>query len=217
MLALTVWVFFFLMAVVIHEVCHGLVANYLGDPTARLAGRLTLNPLKHIDPFWTILFPAFLFISTGGRFAVGMAKPVPVDFNRLRNPKQDMIWVALAGPAANMVLAVLLAWAYRMYGAPVSLAGFPGESPVATFLLFAVYFNLGLAAFNLIPIPPLDGSRILTGILPRPWAYRYLQIEPFGFLIVILLYMSGVFSYVVFPVINGMCRVLNVPPIPVSF
>src|SRR3989338_128615 len=130
-----------LMTVTVHEVAHGAVAFIRGDHTAKQMGRLTLNPFRHIDLFWTVLFPLMLFISTAGRFVIGMAKPVPVNFSNLYHPKRDMIWVALAGPAANIVFAQLLLLALRLTGYPLFLVG--------------IYFNLGLAVFNLIPIPPL--------------------------------------------------------------
>lgn len=191
------WVGLFLVTVTVHEYCHGALADRLGDPTARQAGRLTLNPLKHIDPFWTVLLPGLLFFSTHGQFMIGMAKPVPVNFMNLRSPKRDMIWVAAAGPFANFVLAVLLSWLFRIWPAP--------------FLLYAVYFNLGLGVFNLIPIPPLDGSRILTGLLPLPLARAYLQLEPFGFVLVLILYFTGALYTVLIPGIRMACRVLGVP------
>lgn len=197
MLAVTLWILLFLMTVVVHEVCHGLAAYALGDPTAKNAGRLTLNPLKHLDPFWTVIFPVLLFISTQGRFIIGMAKPVPVNFRLLGNPKKDMIWVALAGPLANFVLAAVFSflWDYRPHA----------------FVLYAVYFNLGIAFFNLVPIPPLDGSRIIAGLLPIPWARRYLQIEPFGFFIVFILYLTGFLFYAIIPCIDFSCRLLTIP------
>ncbi len=187
----------FLVTVTVHEVCHGLLADRLGDPTARDAGRLTLNPLRHIDPFWTVLFPLILFFSTRGQFAMGMAKPVPVNFLNLRNPKRDMIWVAAAGPAANFVFAGALSLIFHWFPVP--------------FLLYTIYFNLGLGVFNLFPVPPLDGSRILTGLLPAPLAVRYLMLEPFGFFIVLVLYFTGVLHAFLIPGISLFCKILHVP------
>jgi Zn-dependent protease len=189
----------FLVTVTVHEYCHGLLANRLGDPTARDAGRLSLNPLRHIDPFWTVFLPLLLFISTRGQFAIGMAKPVPVNFVNLRNPKRDMIWVAAAGPAANFFLAAVLAFLFRLY--PFQI------------LLYAIYFNVGLGVFNLIPIPPLDGSRILLGLLPASLASLYVRLEPFGFLIVLVLYFSGALYAVLIPGIHLVCALLGIPKI----
>lgn len=191
------WILIFVMTVVIHEVCHGLAALALGDDTAKRAGRLTLNPLRHIDPFWTVLFPALLFFSTQGRFAIGMAKPVPVDFSRLRPPRQGMFLVALAGPLANFVLAGVLAALWKMTEYEL--------------LLYALYFNLGIALFNLIPIPPLDGSRIVTSMLPVKYARLYLKVERGGFWIILALYMTGFLFTVLIPGIDMLCRLLEVP------
>ena len=189
----------FLVSVTVHECCHGFLADRLGDPTARNAGRLTLNPLKHLDPFWTVLLPVLLFISTRGQFAIGMARPVPVNFLNLRKPKRDMIWVAAAGPGANFILAGFLTLLFKFFPTP--------------FLLYAIYFNLGLGVFNLIPIPPLDGSRILTGLLPRSLASWYLRLEPFGFLLVLALYFSGIIYWILIPGIDFLCQVLAIPKI----
>ncbi len=192
-----IWVLIFFMSLVVHEVCHGLVAFSLGDPTAKQAGRLTLNPFKHIDLFWTILMPLLMFSSTQGRFAIGMAKPVPVNFNRLEHPKVDMIWVALAGPFANLFLAGIL----RLFL----------EQTAQPLLLYAIYFNLGLAVFNLIPIPPLDGSRVLAGLLPTPLSRAYLQVDRFGFIIILILYFTRVLFYLMTPGIDLLCNFLKVP------
>lgn len=197
-LYLTAGVAIFLVTVTVHEYCHGFLADRLGDSTAREAGRLSLNPLRHIDPFWTLLLPLLLFVSTRGQFAIGMARPVPVNFMNLRKPKRDMIWVAAAGPLSNFVLAGLMAFIFKFY--PVQM------------LLYAIYFNIGIGVFNLIPIPPLDGSRILTGLLPASLAVRYLRLERFGFLLVLLLYLSGWLYAVVLPAMDFFCRALEIPP-----
>ncbi len=165
-------------AVILHECAHGWVALKCGDPTAKLLGRLTLNPLKHIDPVGTILLPILtLWIF---HFPFGAAKPVPVNFANLRNPKRDMIFVAIAGPAINIILAliasVLLPLGPQIFG-------------------LAVVINLGLATFNMIPIPPLDGSRVVAGLLPTSLARKYLYLEPFGFIIVIVLLQSGALNF----------------------
>ena len=193
------WIVIFMVSVTVHEYCHGLLADRRGDLTAREAGRLTLNPLKHIDPFWTVLLPAFFLISTRGQFAIGMARPVPVNFLNLRNPKKDMIAVAVAGPLANFALAALLALLFKFF--PLSL------------FLSAAHFNLGLGVFNLIPVPPLDGSRVVTGLLPRSLAGSYLRLEPYGFILVLALYFSGILYTILIPAIDFLCRLLGIPGI----
>lgn len=193
------WIVVILCTVTFHEAAHGFVAYLRGDRTAQLAGRLTFNPLKHIDPFWTVLLPLILFISTAGHFAIGMAKPVPVNYSNLKRPRLDMILVALAGPLANILLASVLTFFYH-------LSNFEP-------LLYAVYFNLGLAVFNLLPIPPLDGSKIVYGILPDRLNYYYAQTERFGFLIVMALYFLGVLWSFVLPGMNFFARFLDVPQI----
>ncbi len=187
----------FIVSITVHEASHAFAAHRLGDDTAKQAGRLTLNPFKHIDPFWTVLLPAILFFSTQGRFAIGMAKPVPIDFSHLKKPKSDMIWVAFAGPLANIILAAFLAWSFHTWN--------------SIYLLYGIYFNLGLAFFNLIPIPPLDGSRILAGMLPRSWVWRYLRIEKFGYLLILLFYFSGILMKGVGGGINFFCRWWDLP------
>lgn len=183
----------------VHEVGHGFVAHRLGDDTAKRAGRLTLNPLRHIDPFWTLLLPMMLFLATGGRFMIGMAKPVPVDFSRLRHPRRDMIWVALAGPFFNLVLAGILAFFFKIAN--------------NEYVLYGVYLNLGLACFNMIPLPPLDGSRVLGGLLPLSWARFYFRLERFGFLLVVLFYLTRLLVPWVMTGVNFFCKLLDVPPL----
>ncbi len=165
-------------AVILHECAHGWVALKFGDPTAKLLGRLTLNPLKHIDPIGTIVVPIITKLALG--FPFGWAKPVPVNFANLRNPKQNMIFVALAGPAVNIVLAVVASF-------------FISFSP--NLFTLAVVINLFLATFNMIPIPPLDGSRVVAGLLPAHLARKYLYLEPFGFIIVLVLLQTRAFDF----------------------
>lgn len=197
-----------LMAITCHEVSHGFVAHRLGDNTARSLGRLTLNPLKHLDIFGTLM----IFI-----IGIGWAKPVPVNYNNLRNPKQSMIWVSAAGPITNFGLAVLSALAMRaifMAGSliPGLAAAQPFLEPTLLMLGFSVYINLLLAVFNLIPVPPLDGGRVMTGILPHRQAEAYARIEPFGMIIIILLvFFTDIFSHVILPIIDTGTHLLAGP------
>lgn len=188
-----------LLAITCHEVSHGFVAWRFGDPTARMMGRLTLNPLKHLDIIGTLMI---FFIG------IGWAKPVPVVYENLHNPKRDMIWVAAAGPITNFLLATVSAFLLR------GLASFaePGDSatplalflePLVLMLAFSVYINLLLAIFNLIPVPPLDGGRVMVGLLPHRQAAAWARIEPYGMIIIIVLvFFTNIFSYVISPVLK---------------
>ena len=194
-----------LFAITIHEAAHGYVARYFGDNTAWTLGRVTLNPLKHIDPVGTIAMPLLLYFATSGAFLFGYAKPVPVNFGNLRNPKRDMVWVALAGPASNFLQAII--WA----------AGLVAMAAVGTqerfFIQMAqagVLVNLVMWAFNLFPLPPLDGGRILVGLLPWKQAQWVARIEPWGFFVVMALVLAGVVgTYWLRPLMSFGYLVLN--------
>lgn len=187
----------FFMAVIIHEYAHGWIAYKLGDPTAKYSGRLTLNPIAHIDPLGTIILPLFLII-TRSPFLFGWAKPVPVNFLSLGNPKKDMIWVGLAGPFANILLAIIISFFIKL-----KIAILPLEL-LETFLIV----NLILAVFNLMPIPPLDGSRVVIGLLPPSLAYKYIQFERFGFIIIFIMLYLGLFQLIVWPIVLTLMRLL---------
>ena len=176
-----------LFAITVHEAAHGYVARALGDNTAYMLGRVTLNPMKHIDPIGTVAMPLFLYFATAGTFLFGYAKPVPVNFGHLRRPKRDMIWVALAGPGSNIIQALL--WAI---GFTVLRAMGVEERFFLLMCMAGVLANLVMAAFNLFPLPPLDGGRILVGLLPARQAYAVSRIEPWGFFIVLGLVLLGV-------------------------
>ncbi|WP_310626499.1 site-2 protease family protein [Limnohabitans sp.] len=171
-----------IFAITLHEAAHGYVAHRFGDNTAWMMGRVTLNPVPHIDPMGTLLMPIVLFLATGGHFLFGYARPVPVNFSRLNHPKRDMIWVALAGPAANFVQAFL--WAFVMYGL---IAAGVQERFFIEVCKAGVKVNAVMFAFNLFPLPPLDGGRILVGLLPWKQAVWLSRIEPYGFYIVMAL------------------------------
>ncbi len=187
-----------LFAITVHEAAHGYAARYFGDNTAAMLGRITLNPLRHIDYVGTILIPILLYISTAGALLFGYAKPVPVRFGQLRNPQRDMIWVALAGPASNFVQALL--WgimahlAHFIYGLGANASGYAGAALafVAEMCGAGLLVNVVMFVFNLFPLPPLDGGRILLGLLPYRQATLLAKVEPWGFFIVLALVISGI-------------------------
>lgn len=179
-----------IFAITVHEAAHGYVARHFGDNTAEAMGRVTLNPMKHIDPIGTILMPLMLYFATSGAFLFGYAKPVPVNFGRLRYPKRDMVWVALAGPVSNFIQAIL--WALVLVAL---VAAGVSETFFIKMAQGGVLVNLVMWAFNLFPLPPLDGGRVLAGLLPNGPAQNFLaRIEPYGFFIVMALVLAGVVS-----------------------
>ena len=205
---IAIWALPVLVAVVFHEVAHGWVANQLGDPTAARRGRLTLNPLAHVDLYGTILIPLLLIISHAP-FLFGYAKPVPVNFQNLRNPKRDMIWVALAGPATNLLLALACALFLKVAipMLPTDAAGPPSLlvnflAPITLMASAGVIINVVLAVFNAFPIPPLDGGRVLVGLLPEPHSSAFARVERFGFIIILLLLMTHTLDRVIGPPID---------------
>ena len=199
-----------LIAITFHEYCHGRMAYRLGDPTAKEAGRLTLNPLAHLDPIGTLMLLLFRF---------GWAKPVPVNFNRLNNPKRDMIYVSLAGPIANIAIALIFAFMLRLSYYLIGQITMAQNSSFFNILLTTlrgwliflqtgVIINLALAIFNLIPVPPLDGSKILLGFLPYPQAYKFAKLEAYGPIFLLILVLSGIIGKVLFPIVFFLFRLL---------
>jgi Zn-dependent protease len=186
---ITVYAIPVIFAITVHEAAHGYAARYYGDNTAEQLGRITLNPIRHIDPIGTILVPLMLYFATAGAFLFGYAKPVPVNFGRLRHPKRDMVWVALAGPLANLVQALLWGAAFLILSSIGISERFWFEMCRAGLLVNVVMF-----VFNLFPLPPMDGGRILVGLLPWRQANLVARIEPYGFFIVLALLIAGVIS-----------------------
>ncbi len=195
----------FLLAITVHEFTHGYVAYRFGDPTAKMSGRLTFNPLSHLDPIGTLALVLTQMI--------GWAKPVPVNPRYLSNPRSDMLWISLGGPAANLLTAVLLAILLQI------LDHFAGHSlmrssfdylmkPLLLIIYFGIQINIVLAVFNLLPVPPLDGFSVLAGILPRSYAYQLERLEPYGFIILLILLLSGVISYIIIPPIMFIQNIL---------
>ncbi len=199
---IAIWIPPVLLGITVHEVTHGWVASKLGDKTAMMLGRLTLNPLKHIDPMGTILLPGLLLLLQAG-FIFGYAKPVPINWRNLRQPKRDMALVAVAGPVSNLLMA--FAWALLIRASPVF-----GEAGIALVYMgvAGIFINTVLLVLNLLPLPPLDGGRVVTGLLPGPLAYRFSRIEPYGFMILIALLVTGVLGTILWPLVTFMMGVL---------
>jgi Zn-dependent protease len=203
---ISIWVVPVVLAITVHEVMHGYVALRFGDRTALMLGRLTLNPLKHIDPVGTILIPGMLLLLQSG-FIFGYAKPVPVDWRNLNHPKRDMAIVAIAGPLSNLGMGICWALLIRV-GATL------GETGAALIYMgvAGIFINTILMVLNLLPLPPLDGGRVMTGLLPGPLAYKFSRIEPYGFFILIGLLVTGILGLILWPLIGVVLAVL----LPVS-
>lgn len=186
-----------LLAITVHEAAHGYAAKHFGDKTAYYLGRITLNPIKHIDPLGTVVIPGMLLLLSAP-FLFGWAKPVPVNFSNLNNPKKDMMWVALAGPASNLVMAIIWAIILGLF-----------KSSGTSYALFVIgmaqvgiMINLVLMLLNLLPIPPLDGGRMAVSLLPTPWSYKLASIERYGMFILIFLIVSGLLSAILLPLLR---------------
>ncbi|NJD57669.1 MAG: site-2 protease family protein [Nitrospirae bacterium] len=194
-----------IIAIALHEVSHGYVAYRLGDPTAKLLGRLTLNPIAHIDLFGTIIMPILLYTLTDGRFMFGYAKPVPINPMNFRKPREGMAISAAAGPVTNILLAFA---SFLIMNILIPLASFLPDTvaetvfkPIVLILTASIYWNVVLGVLNMIPIPPLDGGRVLTGLLPSKQAMSFSKIEPFGFIIVLILFYTGIANLFIMPVV----------------
>jgi Zn-dependent protease len=193
-----------IFAITLHEAAHGYVAKHFGDMTAYMEGRVSLNPLRHIDPFGTVALPLILLGLTklvGGGIIFGWAKPVPVNFANLRHPKRDMLWVAAAGPLSNFVMALIWALLVKI---GLSLPENYFALPLALMGAAGVFFNIVIMVLNLVPLPPLDGGRILVSLLPQRMAWRVARIEPYGFMILILLLLTGVLGTMLWPAIGAL-------------
>jgi len=185
-------------AITLHEAAHGYAARHFGDPTAWQLGRISLNPLRHIDPVGTVLIPLAILIFSAGNFLFGYAKPVPVDFTRLRQPKKDMLWVAAAGPAANLVMACFWALMFKLsWQVPDFFA-----VPLARMAEIGIIINCVLMVLNLLPLPPLDGGRIAVSLLPHRLAWQFSRIEPWGFPILLVLLFTGILGDIMNPLVR---------------
>lgn len=208
-----IWAIPVLFAITLHEVAHGWVALKLGDRTAQMLGRLTLNPIKHIDPIGTLLVPGLLLLLGG--FIFGWAKPVPVSYQNLRKPKTDMAWVALAGPMANLVMATIWALVAKI-GLSMAQSGVVMGEAMMFMGVAGVLINAMLMMLNLLPLPPLDGGRVLVSVLPGPMGWQVSRLEPYGFFILLALLYFGILGMVLWPLISGLLNVLalvfSLPP-----
>lgn len=195
-----------IFAITLHEAAHGYAARYFGDPTAWQMGRISLNPIRHIDLVGTIIIPAAILLFSGGTFLFGYAKPVPVDFTRLRNPKNDMFWVALAGPGANLFMA--FCWAFMLKLAWLMPTN-DFTVPLSEMSKIGIVVNCVLMVLNLLPLPPLDGGRIAVSLLPHRWAWKFAKIEPWGFPILLLLLFTGILGAIMNPLVMLSARAIE--------
>ncbi len=199
---LLIYIIPLIFAITMHEVSHGWVANLHGDATAKMLGRLTLNPVKHIDPVGTILVPAILYF-TGSPFLFGWAKPVPINFNALKSPKRDIIMVAIAGPISNFIMALL--WLLVVIFT-IDLS----NKPLLDMAQFGITINLVLGVFNLLPLPPLDGSKVVSSLLPNRLSYEYDKLEDYGLYILFGLLFLGVFEYIIAPIVGALQHIMYI-------
>jgi Zn-dependent protease len=202
---IAVWILPVLFAITLHEVSHGWMARSLGDPTAMMLGRLTLNPIKHIDPVGTVLVPGVLLLIGG--FIFGWAKPVPVTWDNLKHPKRDMAFVALAGPTSNLLMAI--GWGLSVRLGLLLYANWSwAAKPLIYMGVAGIFINLVLMVLNLLPLPPLEGGRVLSGVLPGPWAWRLERIEPYGLLILLALLATGLLAKILWPIISALLSLM---------
>lgn len=195
-----------IFAITLHEAAHGYAARHFGDPTAWQMGRISLNPIRHIDLVGTIIIPVAILLFSGGTFLFGYAKPVPVDFTRLRHPKQDMLWVALAGPGANLFMA--FCWAFMLKLAWLMPSN-DFTVPLSEMGKIGIVVNCVLMVLNLLPLPPLDGGRIAVSLLPHRWAWKFAKIEPWGFPILLLLLFTGILGAIMSPLVVISARAIE--------
>ena len=189
-----------IFAITLHEAAHGYAARHFGDMTAYQAGRITLNPMRHVDLMGTIIIPILILIASQGRYAFGWAKPVPVNSSRLHNPKRDMLWVAAAGPASNLAMALVWAFVIKaMHGVPPNYF----TEPLVLMARGGIVINAVLMVLNLLPLLPLDGGRIAVSLLPHALAYRFGKLEPYGMIILLALMFLGVLNFVMLPFVNA--------------